>query len=160
MPSYREKVFIKGCLYGDQYYAADSKQVLINSNTSFMSSCKQDRVKVEYATLEDLWKQLPANTTKELSDLPVDKYAAMYNPNSGDCFVVHHDRQKGVGIKINYSHGMVRSIRKQDIDQMKSHIPCYYFCKFAFDACDRFNRNLHDRSWPHARGDAELAAIS
>jgi len=26
-----------------------------------------------------------------------------------------------------------------------------YFYKFAFDACDRFNRNLHDRSWPHAR---------
>ena len=41
------------------------------------------------------------------------------------------------------------------IDQIKSHIPCYFFShfyKFAFDACDRFNRNLHDKSWPHSRG--------
>ena len=27
-----------------------------------------------------------------------------------------------------------------------------HFYKFSFDACDRFNRNLHDKSWPHARG--------
>lgn len=106
----------------------------------------------KYATLEHLWQQMPGNSTKELSDLPVDKYAAMYNPNSGDGFVVHHDRQKGVGVKINYSHGMIRSDRKADIDRMKNHIPCYYFYKFSFDACDRFNRNLHDKSWPHARG--------
>ena len=148
-----ERVNDKTYLVHDSYYfAADSKKILFDSNTNFMSSCKQDRVKTEYATLEDLWKKLPANITKELADLPVDKYAAMYNPNTGDCFIVHHDRQKGVGIKINYSHGMIRSTRKADIDQLKNHIPCYFFYKFAFDACDRFNRNLHDKSWPHARG--------
>ena len=117
-----------------------------------MSSCNRDRVQVEYATLEDSWKQSPGNATKELNDLPVDKYAAMFNTITGDCFVVHHDRQKGVGIKLNYSHGMIRSVLKIDILAMKDHIPCYFFYKFAFDACDRFNRNLHDKSWPHARG--------
>jgi hypothetical protein len=107
--SVNERINDKTYLVSDSYYfAVDSKKVLIDSNTNFMSSCNRDRVKVEYATLEDLWKQLPGNQTKELTDLPVDKHTAMYNPNTGDCFVVHHDRQKGVGVIINYSHGMIR----------------------------------------------------
>ena len=109
-------------------------------------------MKTEYATLEHLCKELPSNATKELTDLPVDKFAAMYNTNTGVCFVVHHDRQKGVGIKINYSHNMIRSVLSNEVEQMRYHIPCYYYYKGGFDSCDRFNRNLHDRSWPHSRG--------
>lgn len=139
-------------VHDSYYFATEPKEELIKEKTNFMASCNRDRVKTEYSTLEHLWKQLPQNATKELSDLPVDKYAAMYNVNTFDCFVVHHDRQKGVGIKINYSHGMVRNTNRFDIMHMKNQIPCYYYYKGAFDSCDRFNRNLHDKSWPHARG--------
>ena len=67
---------------------------------------------------------------------------------TGDVFVVHDDLQKGVGIKINYSHGLIRSALQGDITRMKSHS----FYKFGYNTCDRYSRNLHDRTWPHSRG--------
>ena len=47
----------------------------------------------------------------------------MYNINSGATFVVHHDTQKGVGIKINYSRGLIRSTLRNDLNRLKHHIP-------------------------------------
>ena len=71
---------------------------------------------------------------------------------TGDVFVVHHDLQKGVGIKINYSHGLIRSALQGDITRMKSHIQGYSFHKFGYNACDKHICNLRDRTWPHSRG--------
>lgn len=41
---------------------------------------------------------------------------------------------------------------KTDIAIQKNVIPGYDAYKTMFEVCDRFNRNLHDRSWPHKRG--------
>lgn len=54
--------------------------------------------------------------------------------------------------KNDYSHDKILSTIRQDLIRMNSHIPCYYYYKSGFDACDRFNRSLHDKSWPHKRG--------
>ena len=35
-------------------------------------------------------------------------------------------------------------------------IPGYSYYKQAFEACDNFNRALHDRCWPHKRGGRSL----
>ena len=65
---------------------------------------------------------------------------------------MHNDTQKGVGLKLNLTRGLVRSTDKYVVRNNTGVIPGYSYYKWLFEVCDRFNRNLHDRSWPHTRG--------
>ena len=80
------------------------------------------------------------------------EWKGIYNDRTGEMFVYHYDTQKGVGKKYNYSKGFIRSTDKVKIRHHAGRIPGYDNYKTFFEACDNFNRGLHDRSWPHKRG--------
>lgn len=86
-------------------------------------------------------------------DVPkTGEWRGMHNPRTGERFVYHYDTQKGVGIKYNYAYGFDHCLVLNTIKQHSNRIPCYDNYKTFFEACDRFNRNLHDRYFPHKRG--------
>ena len=64
----------------------------------------------------------------------------------------HNDPQKGVGKKYNMSRGLIRSTAPMDIRRNENTIPGYDVYKSMFEACDNFNRWLHDKTWPFRRG--------
>ena len=80
------------------------------------------------------------------------EWKGIYNEGTGELFVYHYDIQKGVGIKYNYSRGFIRSTDKAKVKLHANRIPGYDNYKTFFEACDNFNRALHDRYFPHKRG--------
>ena len=95
-----------------------------------------------------------SNTNQSNQRVPIGVCLAHFaRPmESGETFVYHHDTQKGVGEKYNYSRGFLWDQTKTKVDSSEYRIPCYDNYKTMFECCDRFNRNLHDRVWPHKRG--------
>ena len=133
----------------DSYYmGADSRKVAVDNKQPFSCSCKRDRVAVEIETLEYLYLK---DKGKKMEVGP-DEYVAMYNEKTKEVFCVAHDSQKGIGIKYNLTNGLVHCTNKHVVKKNKSVIPGYSYYKWMFEVCDRFNRNLHDRSYPHSRG--------
>lgn len=137
-------------LVGDSYYlGAESRGVLTSEEMPCSFCCKKDRVAVEWATLEHLYREKTGDSSLTVKP---GKHWAMYNTKTHAVFCVHHDTQKGLGVKYNLSHGLVRSTNLHVVRRNKDVIPGYSYYKCMFEVCDRFNRNLHDRTYPKARG--------
>jgi len=79
-------------------------------------------------------------------------FRTIYNETTGETMTFHHDTRKGIGKKYNMSFGLERSEDKVKVRQHAHYIVGYDVYESFFDTCDRFNRNLHDKSSPHRRG--------
>jgi hypothetical protein len=129
-------------LSADSYYmAADSRALAMEAGIKFSFSCKPDRFKNEVKMVHP-----PGHIDK------TGEWKGIYNEGTGELFVYHYDTQKGVGIKYNYSKGFIHSMDKAKIKLHANRIPGYDNYKTFFEACDNFNRALHDRYFPHKRG--------
>ena len=64
------------------------------------------------------------------------------------------DTQKRVGDKCNLLYGLVRDIKQVTIRAIGHIIPGYGRYQQLFETCYNFNRALHDRCWPHKRGES------
>lgn len=60
----------------------------------------------------------------------------------------HYDTLKGGSKQYNYANGLIRSEGRELIEKHKHRIPVYDHYKSMFESCDRFNRQLHDKTWP------------
>lgn len=126
----------------DSYYIdASARAILSNAGVKFTASVKPDRFKPEVRMVH------PAG-----NDDKIGEWRGIYNDTTNEMFIYHYDTQKGVGKKYNYSKGFLHSTEKRKITDHKGRIPAYENYKTMFECCDRFNRNLHDKSWPHKRG--------
>ena len=107
-----------------------------------------------------LEKKIPfvASVTKERFGRLVDKvkekvgkpgqFAGIFRPESSETFMYMWDSDKAVGKKFALSNAFKRSPGKL----AKGSVPVYDHYKSMFNACDRYNRMLHDRKWPHKNG--------
>ena len=132
----------KTYLAADSYYVSEAAvQESMKSQQPFSVSVRADR-------FSKLKHMVHPPGSKDTSG----EWKGITKDATGEMFVYHYDRQKGVGIKYNYSRGFLRSTDKIKIRNHQNRIPGYGYYKFFFEVCDRFNRNLHDRYWCHKRG--------
>lgn len=131
----------------DSYYMdASVKEMLLGTDIKFTASVKADRMK----------SLVRAVRPTSAGDSTMGEWKGLFNKNTGETFVYHFDTQKGVGIKYNYARGFVRSQAVSLVKEHKHRIPVYDYYKTFFEVCDRYNRNLHDKAWPHKRGGRDL----
>lgn len=137
----------KCILAADSYYLTNSVKTLMeksaNQQIKFTFSVNKDRMKPEVRMVH------PANR----EDKP-GEFAGITNETTSETFVYHYDTQKGVGIKYNYARGFLRVTEKQKVKEKNAAkvVPVYEYYKQLFELCDKFNRNLHDCTFPHKRG--------
>jgi hypothetical protein len=126
----------------DSYYQSSAtRNFLLEIGQKFSCSCSKDRVALEVARIHS------AGITDVMGES-----RSIFNPESKELFTYHYDTQKGVGKKYNLSFGLKRETSKRLVKSHDGIIPGYSFYKTWFEACDNFNRKLHDRCWPHRRG--------
>jgi hypothetical protein len=59
------------------------------------------------------------------------------------------DKDDRIGKKYCYSNAFRKARRTRTNSRV---VPGYDLYKMSFSACDTFNRNLHDKKWPHRCG--------
>jgi hypothetical protein len=135
------KCYEKCFLVMDSYYMdAESRRHLLEMKIKFSSSCCSSRFGPEVRLVHG-----------ETADV-IGQHSTIYNETTQELFTYHFDTQKGVGKKYNLSWDLMLNKDKLQIRAMSAHIPGYDVYKSMFECCDRFNRNLHDKTWPHRRG--------
>lgn len=78
-------------------------------------------------------------------------WSGIYKPGEiPELFVYHWDANKDIGKKFCLTNAFKK--QRKSRSSTNSLIPAYDAYKCMFNVCDRFNRNLHDRTWPHRRG--------
>ncbi len=126
----------------DSYYMdACARDMLKSANINYTASVQPSRFSVEKALI---------HRTGAADDPGESK--AIYNETTKELFVYHWDTQKGVGKKYNLSRGFDLCTLHTKVAQHRGRIPAYDYYKVGFEACDRFNFGIHDKSWPHKRG--------
>lgn len=78
------------------------------------------------------------------------EFAGAFNRTTGELFIHHWDAAKGVGKKCIWSNAFTLSSKERG--ESKYIIPGYDLYGAIYASCDIFNRNLHDRSFPHRAG--------
>lgn len=124
-------------VFDSLYFDKATREYLKNANIHYTCSVKSDRAKEEIKF-----------ATQEMNDTP-GEYRSIYNSNTQELFTYAYDPDVNVGKKFNMSRGWTRSEMVTKIREWKDTIPGYDPYKSMFQACDRFNRNLHDKVWPH-----------
>jgi hypothetical protein len=125
----------------DSYYLdAESRSYLKEQGVRYSASVSKCRMSPEVSLVH--------------GDEPdkIGAWSAIYNDITQELFTQHYDTQKGVGQKYNLSFGLIRSEDKVKVREQADLIPGYDVYKSMFECCDSFNRNLHDKSFPHKRG--------
>lgn len=84
---------------------------------------------------------------KDKIQRPGDWYG-LHNPQSKESVVYCWDQDINIGKKLVISNAMklTDSLRSSMI------VPIIDLYKITFKACDVYNKNLHDRTWPHRHG--------
>ena len=125
----------------DSYYMdAEARRYLREERLLYCASAQAARFSAEI------------NLVHENTIDVIGEHRAIYNEITQELFVYHYDTQKGVGKKYNLSYGLIRSEERLKVREHYGAIPGYDVYKSLFEACDNFNRGLHDKSWPHRRG--------
>lgn len=127
-------------VFDSLYFDKATREYLRNTNINYTCSVKSDRCKEEIKF-----------STQQTEDKP-GEYRSIYNPNTKELFTYAYDSDPNVGKKFNMSRGWIHSTQTLTVRQWRNSIPGYDAYKTMFQACDRFNRNLHDKTWPHKRG--------
>jgi hypothetical protein len=126
----------------DNYYMdTESRRWLLEKEIKFTASCNTSRFVAEV-------KMVHGDT----ADI-TGQHMSIYSEKSNELFTYHYDTQKGVGNKYNLSWGLTLHTEKLKVRAHQDDIPGYDVYKSMFETCDRFNRNLHDKTWHYKRGD-------
>jgi hypothetical protein len=122
----------------DSYYMTKaSMQVCEDAGVMVVGSCKE-------GNFNDLVAMVK-HSVKSAGD-----WAGVYSHPTTRMFLYRWDRDDNIGKKYCYSN----AFRKLDVATRGNDgtIPAYDLYKLAFNACDKFNRKLHDRKFPHRCG--------
>jgi len=125
----------------DSYYmSSDSRSLLKDYDINYTASVSKHRFGPECNFIHD-----------GVADEP-GEHKTIYNDETKELLTYHYDTQKGVGKKYNLSRGLTLKTDKSALKKCDGIIPGYELYKQLFEVCDRFNRGLHDKSFPHKRG--------
>ena len=124
-----------------RYTTSAVRTMLINRGQRLIGSVKRDRFNIDTHKIHE----------NEAPD-KFGEWKSIYNDETREVYTYHYDVQKGVGKKYCLSWGLERSTSRQLVNSHKDSIPAYHYYKHMFEVCDKFNRALHDRQWPHIRG--------
>ena len=122
----------------DSYYMTKaSVQVADDAGVLFVGSCKQ-------GNFNDL-VELVQYEVKAKGD-----WSGVYGKSRDHIFLYNWDRDDNIGKKYCYNN----AFRKLEVSTRGNDgiIPGYDLYKKSFNACDKFNRKLHDRKFPHRCG--------
>lgn len=126
----------KTLLCMDSYYLDNaSRSVLKESKVRYIAATAVGRFK-------ELYKLVSAGA-KEQGD-----WNGAFNEEYNEVVVYCNEIDQDIGKKLVLSNAFSRSKGKSD----SSLIPVYDHYACIYNACDLFNRNLHDRHWPHRTG--------
>jgi hypothetical protein len=70
------------------------------------------------------------------------------NPNTSESALYYWSYESCIGKKMVYTNAFEICAAKKD----EPVVPIFDHYKASFYSCDRFNRALHDRTWPHKKG--------
>jgi hypothetical protein len=73
----------------------------------------------------------------------------IFNENTNELFVHHWSTDKAVGKKFVLTNGLKKVPQTRNLPKL---IPGYDHYKVMFNACDRYNRNFHDKKFCHKTG--------
>lgn len=130
----------------DSYYLDNTSRLLLRDESQpYIASAKShffgeiyDRVK-EFVSkpgeYKGVWRVVP-------------------NENATECFVYAWDKNEDVGKKCVLSNAFIKQDKRGD----EFTVPVYDDYKSMFAMCDKFNRQLHDRKWPHRAGGRDTMA--
>jgi len=120
----------------DSYYLDRAgKNLLAASQVKYIAAITEDRFKPFYELTQ------PKITKR-------GEWTGLYNPNSSEIVVLYYSNDKNIGKKMVISNCMVKSRGKLP----KELIPVYDLYKLTFRACDIYNSQLCDCTWPHKKG--------
>jgi hypothetical protein len=128
----------------DSYYlSAQGRAWLQKKEVKYIASVEPSRFK----KLHNLVK---GNITQS------GDWAAVYRPATKELFTYVWDMRKEIGKKCNLSNCFDLTVRAsnhgRDLSSSTLIIPGYDAYDLMFFLCDVFNRNLHDRKFPHKPG--------
>ena len=126
--------------YDSHYQSADSR-ALMNTHplVPYTCSVNQERMKPEIKFL-----------TNDYPDRhKINTFRVMVNDSTGEMLVQHYSPIKGLDEKFNFSKGFYPA---KLTPANKAVIPSYDIYAGVYNKCDIFNRKLHDKTYPHARG--------
>ena len=130
----------------DSYYTDTAGRKWLNENKiKFIAAVQTERFKV---LMDFLWVTTTAKVTKP------GQTEAIFCPASGELFVHHWDLDAVIGKKYVLTNALKLVAPKRGSDSI---VPGYDHYGQAFNACDRFNRKLHDKKYPHKTGGRNTA---
>lgn len=122
--------------YDSYYNTKQSSQVCRNAGVKFLASAKANN-----------FNDLVAHVGPKVN--AKGEWAGIYNSQTDDMFVHKWDKDDNVGKKFVYANAFTKRRRTRAFLHL---VPGYDFYKLVFAACDKYNRNLHDRKWPYRCG--------
>ncbi len=79
-------------------------------------------------------------------------WCGIHNDTTGESVVYCWDQDTNIGKKLVISNAM----KKIESRRSSLIVPIIDLYKVTFKACDVFNKSLHDRTWPHRHGGANI----
>lgn len=121
----------------DSYYMDNAgRQYLLEKDIKYLASINKTRFKWFVSRVE------PAVHKP-------GEWNALYNESTNEIFVYYFSRNRDIGRK--YVMGNVMNHIK-NTKQPADEVPGYDLYALMFSVCDRYNRKLHDKTWPHKQG--------
>lgn len=122
--------------YDSYYNTNQSAQVCRDAGVMFLASAKSNNFNnlVSYVA--------PKVKAK-------GEWAGIFSRTRDELFIHKWDKDDNVGKKFVYTNCITKTRRSRSYMHV---VPGYDFYKISFSACDKFNRNLHDRKWPYRYG--------
>lgn len=121
----------------DSYYmTVATVNAFAKEGVMFMGSLKKSN-----------FNDLTAMVTEKVAQ--AGDWAGVHCPQSGLTLVHKWDHDANIGKKYVLSNAFVKTRKSRDL---AFSVPVYDLYKLSFNACDKYNRLLKDRKWPHRTG--------
>lgn len=129
----------------DSFYMTNaSAQACEQRGVKFIGSCKSNNFNslVEMVKYEVLQK---------------GDWAGVYSEEKERLFIHKWDKDQKIGKKYVLTNAFIKRRKSRKFNFL---VPAYDLYKTTFSACDKFNRNLHDRKYPHRSGGGRISGDS
>ncbi len=121
----------------DSYYMTKASQAVIDkANLMFIGACKSSN-----------WNDLTAKVEPRV--LNSGEWAGIYAPAKHTVYLHRWDKDELIGKKYVLSNAFKKVRKHRSASKL---VPVYDLYNLCFNACDIFNRKLHDKLWPHRYG--------
>ena len=138
----------------DSYYTSnDVRQYLasVRNRLRYVASLNPARFK----DLTTIARQNMLST--EMAVTKPGEWYGMFNENTNESFIFCWDEDRGVGKKYCLSNAVNQITRRGTSSAGTQLRGAYDIYKVCFSLCDKYNRALHDRKWPHKHGGRNVA---